>query len=165
MSTERRRMSLYERALESFARTGAGTWYLKQIAPRIDPPLLRLTGGRVSSVYPTPVMLLTTTGAKSGLPRTLPLVYVTDGEQVILMASNYGKTSHPAWFRNLTANPTVEVLAGKRSGSYAASEITDAGERACAWELALDQYAGYGDYEVRAGDRTIPLVRLERITA
>jgi len=141
MSPQRRHLSLYERAMESFARSGAGTWYLKQIAPRIDPPLLRLSGGRVSSVYPTPVMLLTTTGAKSGLPRTLPLVYLTDGEQVILMASNYGKTSHPAWFRNLTANPKVEVLAGKRSGTYAASEITD------------------------AGDRTIPLVRLERLTA
>ena len=141
MSPQRRHLSLYERAMESFASSGAGTWYLKQIAPRIDPPLLRLSGGRVSSVYPTPVMLLTTTGAKSGLPRTLPLVYLTDGEQVILMASNYGKTSHPAWFRNLTANPKVEVLAGKRSGTYAASEITD------------------------AGDRTIPLVRLERLTA
>jgi len=141
MSPQRRHLSLYERAMESFASSGAGTWYLKRIAPRIDPPLLRLSGGRVSSVYPTPVMLLTTTGAKSGLPRTLPLVYLTDGEQVILMASNYGKTSHPAWFRNLTANPKVEVLAGKRSGTYAASEITD------------------------AGDRTIPLVRLERLTA
>jgi deazaflavin-dependent oxidoreductase (nitroreductase family) len=158
-------LSPYERALETFGRSPAGNWYLRRIAPRIDPPLLRLTGGRVSSVYPTPIMLLTTTGAKSGLPRTLPLLYVTDGEQVILMASNYGKTSHPAWFRNLTANPKVEVLAGKRSGTYAASEITDAGERARAWELALNQYAGYGDYEVRAGDRTIPLVRLERITA
>jgi deazaflavin-dependent oxidoreductase (nitroreductase family) len=165
MNDKRRHLSLYERAMESFARTGVGTWYLKRIAPRIDPPLLRLTGGRVSSVYPTPVMLLTTTGAKSGQPRTLPLLYVTDGEQLILMASNYGKTSHPAWFRNLTANPKVEVLAGRRSGSYQASEITDASERARAWELALDQYAGYADYEVRAGDRTIPLVRLERITA
>ena len=162
MSPQRRHLSLYERAMESFARTGAGTWYLKQIAPRIDPPLLRLTGGRVSSVYPTPVMLLTTTGAKSGQPRTLPLLYVTDGDRIILMASNYGKTSHPAWYRNLTANPRVEVLAGKRSGTYTASEITDPGERDRAWELALDQYAGYGDYQERAGDRTIPLVRLER---
>ena len=65
-------------------------------------------------------------------------------------------------FRNLSANPRVEVLAGKRSGTYMASEITDPGERDRAWELAVDQYGGYADYEVRAGDRTIPLVRLER---
>jgi deazaflavin-dependent oxidoreductase (nitroreductase family) len=151
--------------MEAFARSGPGNWYIRKVAPRIDPPMLRLTRGRVSSVYPSPVMLLTTTGAKSGQSRTLPLLYLTDGERLVLIASNYGSTSHPAWFRNLTANPKVEVLAGKRSGAYMASEISDPGERARAWELALDQYAGYGDYEVRAGDRTIPLVRLERITA
>ncbi|MDT7729929.1 MAG: hypothetical protein QOK45_182, partial [Mycobacterium sp.] len=115
MSPTRRRLSPYERALESFGRSPAGNWYLRRIAPCIDPPMLRLSGGRVSSVYPTPVMLLTTKGAKSGQPRTLPLLYLTDGERLILMASNYGKTSHPAWSRNLTANPSVEVLAGKRS--------------------------------------------------
>ena len=54
------------------------------------------------------------------------------------------------------------MLAGKRSGTYTAGEITDPAERERAWDLALDQYAGYGDYESRAGDRTIPLVRLER---
>lgn len=135
---------------------------MKQIAPRVDPPLLRLTGGRVSSVYPVPVMLLTTTGAKTGKPRTLPLVYLDDGDAIILIASNYGRTSHPAWYRNLVANPKVEVLAGKKSGTYSASEITDAAERDRVWDLALDMYAGYGDYEGRAGDRTIPLVRLER---
>ena len=129
MSPTRRHLSPYERALESFGRSPAGNWYLRRIAPRIDPPLLRLSGGRVSSVYPTPVMLLTTKGAKSGQPRTLPLLYLTDGERLILMASNYGKTSHPAWYRNLTANPTVEVLAGTRSGTYTASEIKDAAER------------------------------------
>ena len=155
-------MSVYERAMGRFARTPVGDWYVKRIAPRIDPPLLRLTGGRVSSVYPTPVMLLTTNGAKSGQPRSLPLLYIADGDQLILMASNYGRTSHPAWFRNLVANPTVDVLAGKHSGRYTATEITDPAERERAWALAIDLYAGYGDYEKRAGDRTIPLVRLER---
>ena len=77
---QRRKMSLYERTLEKFARMPVGDWYMKQIAPRLDPPLLRLTGGRVSSVYPVPVMLLTTTGAKTGLPRTLPLLYLDDGD-------------------------------------------------------------------------------------
>jgi len=156
-------LSLYERALESFGRSAAGNWYLRKIAPRIDPPLLRLTGGRVSSVYPVPVMLLTTTGAKTGQPRTLPLLYVTDRDELMLMASNYGRKGHPAWYRNLVANPKVDVLAGKRSGSYLATEITDPAERERGWALALDQYAGYADYEVRAGDRTIPLIRLDRV--
>jgi len=139
MTPQRRYLGLYERALKSFGRSAAGGWYLKKIAPRIDPPLLRLTGGRVSSTFPVPVMLLTTTGAKTGKPRSLPLLYVTDGDRIILIASNYGGKRHPAWYRNLVANPEVEVLAGKRSGRYMASEITDPDERERAWELALDQ--------------------------
>ena len=162
MNQQRRHMSVYERGLEAFGRSAVGQLYLKKVAPRLDPPLLRLTGGRVSSVYPAPVMLLTTTGAKTGQPRTLPLQYVVDGERILLIASNYGKTSHPAWYRNLVANPKVEVLAGKRSGTYTAAEITDPAARDRAWDLALDQYAGYGDYVGSAGDRTIPLVCLER---
>lgn len=157
-------MGVYERTLEKFARMPIGDRYMKRVAPRLDPPLLRLTGGRVSSIYPVPIMLLTTTGAKTGRPRTLPLLYVTDGDRLILIASNYGNTSHPAWYRNLVANPKAEVLAGKKSGTYSAAEITDPVERDRAWDLALDMYAGYGDYEGRAGDRRIPLVRLERTT-
>ncbi len=157
-------MGVYERMLEKFARMPIGDWYMKRIAPRLDPPLLRLTGGRISSVYPVPIMLLTTTGAKTGRPRTLPLLYAADGDDLVLIASNYGKTSHPAWYRNLLANPKVEVLAGEKSGTYTASEITEAAERDLAWDLALDMYAGYGDYEGRAGDRRIPLVRLSRVS-
>ena len=155
-------MSVYERALEKFARTPAGYWYVRNVAPRIDPPLLQLTGGRFSSVYPAPAMLLTTIGAKSGLPRTLPLLYAADGGSLILIASNYGRPGHPAWYRNLTANPRVEVLAGRHSGVYTASEITGPDERSAAWQKALDVYAGYSDYAERTGGRTIPLIRLRR---
>ena len=141
-------MNIYERTLEKFARTPPGYWFVRKVAPRVDPPLLRISGGRFSSVYPTPVMLLTTTGAKSGLPRTLPLLYVADGDSLI--------------YRNLKAHPEVEVLAGKHTGTYTASEITDPAERENAWAKSVDQYAGYSDYEVRAGNRTIPLIRLRR---
>lgn len=158
----RRRMGFYERTLEGIARSPAGYWYLKRIAPRLDPPLLRLTGGRVSSMYPASVVLLTTVGVRSGLPRTIPLLCVPDTDHIILVASNYGGSSHPAWYRNLLGNPRVEVLAGRRSGTYLASVITDPDERERAWNLALDRYAGFDDYDKRAADRTIPLVRLER---
>jgi deazaflavin-dependent oxidoreductase (nitroreductase family) len=154
-------MNVYERTLERIARTSPGYWFVRNVAPRVDPTLLRISGGRISSVYPAPAMLLTTTGAKTGLPRTLPLLYVADGDSLILIASNYGRPGHPAWYRNLTANPTVEVLAGKYSGTYTASEITDPEERASAWSKSLDLYAGYGDYEART-DRAIPLIRLRR---
>lgn len=162
MSPQRRHLSLYERGLEAFGRSTVGYWYVRNVAPKMDPPLLRLTGGRVSSVYPVPTMLLTTTGAKTGLPRTLPLLYLTDDDGLVLIASNYGRPQHPAWYRNLLVNPTVEVLAGAHSGTYVAGEITEPAARERAWDLALDMYAGYGDYEARAGNRTIPLVRLTR---
>ena len=159
MSPEQRRhMGLYERTLEKVARIAG-----RRLVPEegsLRGSIRRCCGSPEdgsAAVYPVPVMLLTTTGAKTGQPRTLPLLYVTDGDAIILIASNYGKTSHPAWYRNLVANPKVEVLAGKKSGTYTATEITDAVERERAWDLALDQYAGYGDYEGRAGDRTIPL--------
>ncbi|WP_349270498.1 nitroreductase [Mycolicibacterium parafortuitum] len=155
-------LDVYRRALGQFGRTRTGMWFATRVAPKLDPPLLKLTGGRISSVYPLPVMLLTTTGAKSGLRRQLPLVYAVDGDSLILIASNYGRPGNPAWYRNLTANPRVEVLAGKRSGTYIASEIADPAERSAAWDKALDMYAGYSDYEVRSGNRTIPLIRLAR---
>lgn len=160
MTVPSRYAGIYKRALERFGRSAPGNWFLTRIAPRIDPPLLRISGGRFSSAYPVQVMLLTTTGAKSGLRRQLPLLYVADGDSLILVASNYGRPGHPAWYRNLKANPTVEVLAGKYRGSFTATEITDPAERAEAWSKALDVYAGYSDYEARAANRTIPLIRL-----
>lgn len=155
-------MNVYERALEKFGRSRPGLFFAQKIAPVLDPPLMRLTGGRLSSVYPLPLMLLTTIGAKSGLRREHPLAYATDGDSLIVIASNYGRPGHPAWYRNLIANPRVEVLAGGHSGVYTASEIADEAERSAAWEKALDVYAGYGDYEVRAGNRKIPVIRLVR---
>jgi len=155
-------MNIYERSLERFARTPPGYWFVRNVAPHLDPPLLRMTGGRFSTIYPAPVMLLTTTGAKSGQPRTLPILYATDGDSLILIASNYGRSGHPSWYRNLSANPIVEVLAGKSSGTYMAGEIADPMERESAWAKALDLYAGYQDYEARASGRTIPLIRLRR---
>jgi deazaflavin-dependent oxidoreductase (nitroreductase family) len=121
MSQQRRHMGLYQRLFEAFGRSPFGNWYARKLAPLIDPPLLRLTGGRVSTLYPFPVMLLTTIGAKSGLRRTHPLVYAIDGDRLMLIASNYGGLNHPAWYRNLVANPKVDVLAGKHSGTYIAT--------------------------------------------
>ncbi|AFM19663.1 deazaflavin-dependent nitroreductase family protein [Mycolicibacterium chubuense NBB4] len=155
-------MSAYERMLERFARSPAGYWYLRRVAPHLDPPLLRATGGRVSSVSPAPAMLLTTVGAKTGRRRTTPLLYTVDGDSLIAVAANYGRPDQPSWYRNLQAHPRVDVLAGPHSGTYTATEITDPAERASAWAKALDLYAGYGDYQLRAGDRTIPVLRLRR---
>jgi deazaflavin-dependent oxidoreductase (nitroreductase family) len=157
--------ALYLRGVNLFASTPAGTWFVREIGHRVDPHLLRITGGRVSSIYPLAAMLLTTTGAKTGQSRAHPLAYLLDDAGLIVVASNFGGTSHPAWYHNLRANPRVEVLAGEHTGSYTAQEITDDAERERAWALAVQTAEVWAGYEARAGDRTIPLIRLTRVTA
>ncbi len=162
MSSEHRQANLYERALKAFGRTSVGKWYARIIPPLVDPQMLRLTGGWISNLYPLPVMLLTTIGARTRQSRTQPLVYLTDDAGLILVASNFGRPHNPAWYRNLLASPKVEVLAGRDSGTYESAEITDPAEREHPWSLALDMYAGWAEYQDQAGARTIPLIRLER---
>ena len=102
-------------------------------------------------------VLLTSTGAKSGVQRTTPLIYFTDGDRVILIASNYGGTRHPAWYYNVKANPMVTLLGGGFEGRFVGEEITGA-ERERLWALAKQWNPGYEQYESSAGDRHIPLL-------
>jgi len=98
--------------------------------------------------------------SKSGLPRQTPLLFASDGDDILLLASNAGSARHPAWYHNLRANPQVEVIApGGRSGRYVAREA-DGPERERLWEIAADLYAGYDVYQGRAGDRRIPVMVL-----
>jgi hypothetical protein len=88
-----------KRVIGQFAFSPAGQWSLRNISPFVDPMLIRLTRGRVSSIGPWPrFVLLTHIAAKSGIKRTTPLLYFTDGDRVILIAPNYGGTRHPAWY-------------------------------------------------------------------
>jgi deazaflavin-dependent oxidoreductase (nitroreductase family) len=155
----------YLGGLNVFARTRTGKWYIKHIAPHVDPPLLTFTGGRVSSIYPIPTMLLTTIGARSGQRRTHPVVYLVDDTGLIIVGSNFGSTRQPAWYHNLRANPKVDVLASGHTGSYMASEITEPDARDRAWALAVEMAEVWSDYEASAGDRTIPLIRLAPVSA
>jgi len=117
----------------------------------------RLTGGALGSkMGKAPILLLTTTGRKSGRQITTPLQYVKDGDNVVLIASNAGHTFHAQWWFNIKANPKVEIQikADKRSATAAAAEGE---ERDRLWQKAVDQYAGYADYQ-KTADREIPVV-------
>ena len=81
------------------------------------------------------MLLLTTTGRNSGAKRTTPLIYFTDGDRLILIASNYGGTRHPAWYYNVKANPVVTLLGGGFEGRFACEEVSGA-ERQRLWALA-----------------------------
>ncbi len=121
----------------------------------------RATGGRVGHRIPgsPPMLLLDHVGAKSGARRTTPLVYVADGENLVLVASKGGHPKHPAWFHNLRANPDTTVQVGPRHRAVRA-RVADPDERARLWPKAVDTYDGYRGYQQRT-EREIPLVVLE----
>jgi deazaflavin-dependent oxidoreductase (nitroreductase family) len=150
-----------KRRISTLALTKAGTWFSSQVGARIDPWLLRVTRGRLDhTLGQIPIVLLTVRGARSGLERTVALLYFTDGEDVILMASSYGRANFPAWYHNLKANPDVRLEAMGRSGFYVAREAQGE-DRDRLFELAKLVYRGYSDYEQRTtGIRRIPVMRL-----
>jgi deazaflavin-dependent oxidoreductase (nitroreductase family) len=125
----------------------------------------RLTGGRLGSkIVGLPVVLLTTTGRKTGKSRTVPLASFDDGGDRIIVASAGGSPTHPAWYNNLTANPDVTVQFGPRVYSARAETVTG-DERARLWKLIISQGPNFADYEKKAAGRTIPVVRLKEARA
>jgi deazaflavin-dependent oxidoreductase (nitroreductase family) len=119
-----------------------------------------LTGGIVGArVSGAPVLLLTTTGRKSGRSRTTPLTYLQDGERYVIVGSNGGNPQHPSWFLNLRAKPDVEVQVG-REKKRAQADVAGDEERARLWPLVVQMYSGYSEYQ-KETKRTIPLVILK----
>jgi F420H(2)-dependent quinone reductase len=105
--------NLAKRIITPFGRSKAGRWTFMNFSRYVDPTLVRLTGGRVSTLVFSPVVLLTHTGAKSGIKRTSPLLYFTDEGRVILIASDFGQNRHPAWWHNekTTEGRQIPVMA------------------------------------------------------
>lgn len=138
--------------------TGAAIWR-RAVAP-IEAPLIKATRGRIRISFTAPVVVLTTIGARSGERRDSPLTYFTDGDAVVLIASNYGGTRHPAWYHNLRANPQCELHIGERGGRFVAHEVTGA-DRDKLYALAIDRLNPvFALYETRSGGRAIPVLRL-----
>lgn len=128
----------------------------------LDRLVLQLSNGRATAatlLTGLAILNLTTTGAKSGLPRSVPLVAVPQAnDQIIVIASNWGQAKHPAWYYNLLAQPQVTVTRNGRSQPYLARE-TEGFEREACWQMALQTYAGYAAYKRRT-ERQIPVILL-----
>ncbi len=152
--------SLVDRIITPIASSKPASWFYVNVAPSLDRALLRLTGGRLTSGGRHRVGFLRVTGARSGIERVTPLVYTLDGEKVVLVASRGGDTKHPAWYRNLVANPGVRFSIDGDEHAYWAREL-EGQERERAWELAVRRYGGYAVYQRRAGGRRIPVMLLE----
>jgi deazaflavin-dependent oxidoreductase (nitroreductase family) len=134
-------------------------------APRVhhlDNAVLKLTRGKYTAVeiLGWNVIQLTTIGAKSQQPRTVPLVGIFDGEKIALIASSFGRHQNPSWYYNLKANPECKVLFKGKSLKYVARE-TDGNECQRYFQMAVDQYSGYQSYRERASHRHIPVMLLE----
>lgn len=122
----------------------------------------RANAGKVGGMFEgTPMLLLTTTGAKSGLPRTSPLVYLRDGDRTYIFASDAGAPTNPGWYHNLVADPIVGVELGEERFE-AKAEVLTGHERD---EIYAKQVAlfGFGDYQAKT-ERTIPVVELVRVS-
>ena len=121
-----------------------------------------LTGGKVGGrIAKLPVLLLTTTGRKSGRPRTQPLAYTEAGDGYAVIASKGGAAQHPLWYLNLRVNPLADVTVGRAKRKVRARDA-EGEERDDLWRALADIYPGYDRY-ARKTSRTIPVVVLELV--
>lgn len=150
------------RAAARFGRSKPGRWFGINVSSRVDPFLLKATRGRVSTFAMAPIVDLTVPGRKSGEPRTAALLYFTHDDDVVLIASSFGRERHPAWYHNVMAHPQVTLTAKGVTARYVAREAAGE-ERDRLYALATELYPGYADYEVRAAavGRKIPVLVLE----
>jgi deazaflavin-dependent oxidoreductase (nitroreductase family) len=151
---------LFRRAYAALANTRLGRFMSVHVVWKLDPYLMRATGGRFGMGLVMPTALLETRGAKTGAMRRNVVIYFHDGDLVTIVASKLGYANHPAWFHNLQADPRV-TLGGV---PMQAVTVSDEAERQRLWTLADRVFAPYAAYrrEAAKADRTIPIVQLAR---
>lgn len=150
--------SLVTRVMSRLALTRGARFVSRRVGWRLDPILLRLTGGRLSTTVVIPAGVLETRGRHSGHRRRNAVIYLPDGNGVVIAASNAGAPSHPDWFHNLSADPLVTF----NGVPMVAAGIGDPTEQARLWPLADRVFPGFAAYRREAAEagRSIPLVRL-----
>ena len=123
--------------------------------------LYRTSGGRVAGkMFGAPLLILTTTGRRSGRPWSNPLMYQRDGDGYVIVASNAGADRHPGWWLNLRRNPEANIQIGREVIPVTATRVSGA-ERDRLFALMVNAYKGYANYETKT-TRKIPVVRLAR---
>lgn len=163
-TTKLRYVDPYERrgrlylAVARFSTTKVGAWLSVNVAWKVDPHLLRLTKGRLSTAGPLAAGLLESRGARTGKPRRNATLYFHDGERVIIIASKRGAPENPAWYYNVRKHPDI-VFGGLQ---FRAEAVEDEAERERLWDLGDRVFPQYADYRKQAGQaaRVIPIVRL-----
>lgn len=133
---------------------------VQSMATRAHAAVYRASSGKLAGkMGSNPILLLVTTGRKSGQRRTTPLLYLADGEKLVIVASNGGAPKHPAWFLNLKSNPQAEVQIGEQTLRVRAEEASPEEKRRL-WPKLVEMYSGYENYQKKT-EREIPLVILQ----
>jgi len=157
-----RRPNSLQKLMHRFAMLSPVNAFFAEKIHRLDGMVLKLTNGKhaLSEIAGWTIVQLTTIGAKTARPYTLPLVGLFDGEKIALIASNFGRQHNPGWYYNLKAFPECDAQFNGRSGKYVARE-THGEEREKYWQMAISYYKGYELYAIRAAHRQIPVMVLE----
>ncbi|MCU1373028.1 MAG: nitroreductase [Actinomycetia bacterium] len=149
---------VFVRAYAAFAVSRVARFASRHVYWKLDPFLLRITGGRLASTLVFPTAVLETQGARSGARRRNATIYFHDGDRVTIAASNAGSSRHPSWYHNLRAHPDV-TFGGI---PMRATVVDDEAERERLWVLADRVFPAFARYRRDAADvnRTIPIVQL-----
>jgi deazaflavin-dependent oxidoreductase (nitroreductase family) len=152
--------SFFVRAYAALAATRVARFISRHVSWKLDPLLLRVSRGRLSTTLVFPAAVLETQGARSGARRRNAIIYFLDGERVTIAASNAGSPRHPAWYHNLRAHPDV-IFGGI---PMRATVVDDQLDRERLWVLADRVFPAYARYRGDAAkvNRTIPIVQLTR---
>lgn len=133
-----------------------------RLVGKLNAPIYRLSRGRVGGkLGKAPILLLTTTGRKSGQRRTAPVLYLADGDRFVVINTNAGNEKTPAWSLNLRADPEAEVEVGRRKVKVRA-RLAEGEERADLWRRHMEQYSGWEFYESKL-NRQIGVFVLEPV--
>jgi deazaflavin-dependent oxidoreductase (nitroreductase family) len=154
----------FHRMMRRFVATKVGVALLRPTAHHLDKLVAKLTGGKQSLTGIAggiPAVILTTTGAKSGAPRTVAVFGIPHPDGLGLIASNFGGAKHPAWYHNLKANPEATVSIEGDTWQATARPATPR-ERDEIWAKGVELYPGWTKYEARAGERHIEAFILSR---
>ena len=149
-----------QRLIQRIAMARWITQILAPILPGLDRAILWLSRGRqtcTSLLTGLPTFQVTTTGARSGHPRSSTLVGIVDGQTILLVASNFGRAANPAWYHNLRANPRAVVRLAGETAQFTARLVSGADEAQRCLELADAYYPGFTLYRQRAAPRQIPV--------
>ena len=150
------------RIILNMAATRPGMWVFYLYVRLIDIPISRLTKG---AFIPSanwdimPIIYLTATGVKSGIPRSIPVLCIPDGENLILVGSNWGNAKNPSWANNLRKHPQTQVRKGKMEKGFSARELRG-DERSAYLQKAVRFYPPYVSYEQHS-NRSLPIFLLE----